>query len=185
MPYGVDGKISFIDASGNIASANYSTTDTAIQPSGAVRLNIKRIDCTKYGNGRLITFINKFGVIQDLWFNKKRTDDLSVKRDSYDTNIILSSTSAVNYNTYNPSSVVQDVTSKKSLTLNTGFLKEEYNEVIRELFQSEDVWIRENNKTLPVKIKDSDFTYKTHLNDKLVNYTIQFQYAFDSINAIR
>ena len=53
------------------------------------------------------------------------------------------------------------------------------------LFQSENVWIRENNQTLPIKIKDSSFTYKTHLNDKLVNYTVQFEYAFDGINNIR
>ena len=100
-----------------------------------------------------ISFINKFGAIQDLYFNKKRTDDLSVKRDSFDTSTISSSTSGVSYNTYDPTSIVQDVASKKSLTLNTGFLKEEYNEVMRQLFQSEDIWIRENNKTLPSKSK--------------------------------
>ena len=49
---------------------------------------------------------------------------------------------------------------------------------MRQLFQSEDVWIRDENKTLPVNIKDSDFTYKTHLNDKLVNYTVKFEFAF-------
>jgi len=168
-----------------IESVNTSASTYSAATSSAIETVYPIYTCEpKYTNYK-ISFINKFGAIQDLWFNKKRTDDLSVKRDSFDTNIISSSTSAVNYNTYNPSSIVQDVTSKKSLTLNTGFLKEEYNEVIRELFQSEDVWIRENNKTLPVKIKDSDFTYKTHLNDKLVNYTVQFEYAFDSINTIR
>ena len=62
VPYGVDGKISYIDTSGNISSANYNTTDTAIEPTGAPRLKINRIDCTKYGDGRKITFINKFSL---------------------------------------------------------------------------------------------------------------------------
>ena len=74
---------------------------------------------------------------------------------------------------------------KKSITLNTGFLKEEYNETIRQLMQSEDIWITEGTTTLPVAVKDSSFTYKTKLNDKLVNYTVQFDYAFDGINSVR
>ena len=45
------------------------------------------------GNKYTNSFINKFGAIQDLYFNKKRTDELSVKRDSFDTSTISSSTS--------------------------------------------------------------------------------------------
>ena len=62
---------------------------------------------------------------------------------------------------------------------------EEYNEVIRQLLSSEDIWIVEDNKTIPILVKDSNFTYRTHLNDKLVNYTIEFEYAFSGINTIR
>ena len=96
------------------------------------------------------------------------------------TNVVVSKIEVVSQNTSS-----QDVTSRKSLTLNTGFLKEEYNETIRQLMQSEDVWIRDGNITLPVSVKDSSFSYKTHLNDKLVNYTVQFDYAFDGINSVR
>ena len=73
----------------------------------------------------------------------------------------------------------------KSITLNTGFLREEYNETIRQLLQSENIWIREDNQTLPILVKDSNFQYKTSVNDKLVNYTINFEFAFDGINNIR
>ena len=142
------------------------------------------LDCRKYDNYK-ISFVNKFGAIQDLWFNKKRTDELSVQRDSYNTSTIFSSTSSVNYNSYNPTTIVQDVTSQKSITLNTGYLKEEYNETIRQLMQSEDIWITEDGDTVPVAVKDSSFTYKTHINDKLVNYTVTFDYAFDGINTVR
>jgi len=168
-----------------IESVNTLSTSYSIATGTAVETVYPIYTCEpKYTNFK-VSFINKFGVIQDLWFNKKRTDGLQTKRDTFDTSTITSSSSGVDYDTYNPTSIVQDVTSKKSLTLNTGFLKEEYNETIRELFQSENIWVRENNKTLPIKVKDSDFTYKTHLNDKLVNYTVQFEYAFNSINTIR
>jgi hypothetical protein len=50
---------------------------------------------------------------------------------------------------------------------------------------SEDCWIEVNNKTLPVNITSSELAYKTNLNDKLINYTINIEYAFDTINNIR
>jgi len=164
----------------NTSSSSYnSETGSATETVYPVFL-----DCSKYINYK-ISFINKFGAVQDLYFNKKRTDSFAAKRDNYTTSTIKSSSTAVLYNQYNPTSIVQDLSVKKSITLNTGFLREEYNEVMRQLFQSEDIWIREENKTVPVNIKDSSFTYKSQLNDKLVNYTVQFEYAFDGINNIR
>ena len=168
-----------------IESVNTSATSYSVATGTAIETVYPIYTCEPKYTQYKISFINKFGAIQDLYFNKKRTDELSVKRDSFDTSTISSSTSGVSYNTYSPASIVQDVASKKSIVLNTGFLKEEYNEVMRQLFQSENIWIRETNKTLPIKIKDSSFTYKTHLNDKLVNYTVQFEYAFDGINNVR
>ena len=175
------------DANSLIKYISITGTFTKIEITSASKTEtifVNYLDCSKYENYK-IAFINKFGAIQDLWFNKKRTDALNVKRDSFDTSTIYSSTTALNFNTYDATSIVQDVTSKKSLTLNTGYLKEEYNETIRQLMQSENVWIVENGNSYPVSIKDSSFNYKTHLNDKLVNYTVQFEYAFNSINSVR
>lgn len=73
----------------------------------------------------------------------------------------------------------------EKLTLNTGFYPEEYNEVFKQMQLSEDCWIEVNNKTLPVNITSSELAYKTNLNDKLINYTINIEYAFDTINNIR
>ena len=55
---------------------------------------------------------------------------------------------------------------------------------------SEYVWLRKKNyaetlKTIPVKIVTSSFTKKTKLNDKLIEYTIQFEQANDYINNVR
>jgi hypothetical protein len=38
---------------------------------------------------------------------------------------------------------------------------------------------------VPLSIKTKNQTRKTKLNDKLINYTIDFDYAFDYINNIR
>ena len=166
--------------SGNTSSSTYSSiTSTSKETIYPIFV------CdTKYTNHK-VSFINKFGAIQDLYFNKKRQDRLSVKKDNFVTSTIRSTTSSATYDTFTPSNVVQDVASTKSITLNTGYLRDEYNETIRQLLQSENIWIRESNKTLPILVKDSNFQYKTSLNDKLINYTINFEYAFDGINNIR
>jgi hypothetical protein len=57
--------------------------------------------------------------------------------------------------------------------------------VFRQLLLSDKVWIEINSQTLPVNIASSSLQFKTQLNDKLINYTIDVDYAFDKINNIR
>jgi len=37
----------------------------------------------------------------------------------------------------------------------------------------------------PVVIKSQDLVYKTGVNDKLTQYTMEFEFAYDKINNIR
>ena len=69
--------------------------------------------------------------------------------------------------------------------MNTWFVKENMNQTIEELFFSENVWIRYEGKTLPINPSSKSLQYKTVLNDKLINYTVDFEFAFDKINNIR
>ena len=55
---------------------------------------------------------------------------------------------------------------------------------------SQQIWIDENianNQTSvnPVIIKTSDVEFKTSVNNKVVNYTIEFEFANDKIQDIR
>ena len=60
-----------------------------------------------------------------------------------------------------------------------------YQQNIEELFLTENVWIRYENKTLPIIPKTKSLAFKTSLNDKLINYTIEFEFAFTKINSVR
>ena len=40
-------------------------------------------------------------------------------------------------------------------------------------------------EVVPVMVASSDLTYKTSLNEKLIEYTIEFEDAFDYINNVR
>jgi len=78
---------------------------------------------------------------------------------------------------------------KESITLSSGFLSEEYNEVFKQMMLSEKAWVTNVvdsvEQVLPINVKTGDITYKTSLNDKLVQYTIEFDNSYDTINNIR
>ena len=40
-------------------------------------------------------------------------------------------------------------------------------------------------EVIPVKVKTSSMTFKTSVNDRLIEYTIDFEEAYDYINNIR
>ena len=130
-----------------------------------------------------ITFANKYGAFQDLYFFKKTTESLSISDETFKRNIVTNTAST--YSTSEGQSSRYNVNGKTKLALNTGFVKEDMNQTIEELFLSENVWIRYENKTLPVLPGSKSLQFKTVLNDKLINYTIDFDFAFDKINNIR
>ena len=130
-----------------------------------------------------ITFVNKYGAFQDLYFFKKTAESTNVTDETFKRNTIANSTST--YQTYEGQRQRYNVNSQSSLSMNTGFIKEDMNQTIEELFFSENVWIRYEGKTLPVLPVSKSLQYKTVLNDKLINYTVDFEFAFDRINNVR
>ena len=134
-----------------------------------------------------VTFVNKFGAFQDLIFFKKSIDKTSVKGESYKSSIFDLAT--LTYKTYQHQLTQFMVQGSDSITMNTGFLPEDYNQVIEQLMLSEQVWatfVTDTEELIrPLVPKTKSFTHKTHLNDKLINYTIDFDIANNKINNIR
>ena len=150
-------------------------------------INVKTIDECRY-EPKKITFVNKFGVLQDMYFFKKMVEKMTSKRESYKSNI-LNLQQSDGYNIYEHTKRDFNITANESMTLSSGFLSESYNEVFKQLMLSEKVWITNRTDTseqvLPINIKTSDITYKTSLNDKLVEYTIEFDNSYNVLNDIR
>ena len=127
----------------------------------------------------ILKFVNKFGVLQDIYFFKKSSLTMTTKEEKYKSNILVDGS----YSTNNHQSKILTKQGNERLTLNSGFYPEDNNEVFRQLLLSETVWIGEDE--LPCNIVNSSFQFKTQLNDKLINYTLEIEYAFDKINNIR
>jgi hypothetical protein len=158
---------------------------TVTNSSGVETINTDILEECKY-EPKKVTFVNKFGTLQDMYFFKKSVEKMNVKKESYKSNILNSS------NGYSSSNHVYrdfNVVGKESITLSSGFLSEEYNEVFKQMMLSEKVWVtnvvNSVEQVLPINVKTSNITYKTSLNDKLVEYTFDFDNSFNVINDIR
>ena len=148
-------------------------------------VDVVTLDECKY-EPKKVSFINRWGALQDLWFFKKSVESMNVEKESYKSNIL--GYDGI-YSTSNHVNRDFNVVGKESVTLSSGFLDEEYNKVFKEMMLSEKVWItnvtESGEQVLPINVKTGDITYKTSLNDKLVQYTIEFDKSFDTINNIR
>ena len=143
-------------------------------------IKIDNIDECKYTPYKL-TFINKFGAYQDIWMFKNSKLAMNTNEEKYKSNILTNGT----YQTYDPQIKLLTKNGNQTLTLNSGYYPENNNEVFKQLFLSEKVWIEYKEQTLGVNIENKNINYKTSVTDSLINYTIDFSFAFDTINNIR
>ena len=65
---------------------------------------------------------------------------------------------------------------KKEIVLNTNWITEKQSKSLTDLFDSPLIWIYENNKYIPLSIKDTAYSIKTKKVDKLFNYSITCEY---------
>jgi len=149
-----------------------------------------------------ITFVNRWGAMQDLFFFKKSVDSLESRSESFNRsifearNVVLSPPESgtdcdesITYNTYSTTAHAKktfNANATESVLLNSGFVNELMNPYFEELMVSEYIWLTDSSDNIyPVNLKESSFTKKTGLNDRLINYTMNFEKAFDLVNNIR
>ena len=178
VPDGVSGYIPEFSGTG-FTYYPFITTDTTKNINGRV-YKINRVCELKYENYK-ITFVNKFGAFQDIYFFLVRKDSTNVSSEKYKRHVLTGDGS---FNTALHSEATFNVKAKDKLTMNTTFVDESYNDVLSELMTSEKIWITEGSQVLPIRITTTTLDRKTSLNDKLIQYTLNFEYAFDKINNI-
>lgn len=121
------------------------------------------------------TFINRYGGWQFLTFFKANTQAINVT--SKDYNLLPSS---IDYNPLQGQKKRFNHQGKQSIKCNTGWVDENYSELIQDLLLSEVVLL--DNK--PAIVKSQSFDVKTHLKDKNINYEIEFEFNYGLINDV-
>ena len=77
-----------------------------------------------------------------------------------------------------------NVNGNTKIKVSSGFVDEGNNEAFKQLLLSERVWFYINSEFIPVNVASTSLEYKTKLNDKLINYEIDFDYAYNEINNV-
>lgn len=121
------------------------------------------------------TYVNRYGGWQFLTFFKANMQ--SIEATSKEFNMLPS---AVNYNVLQGQKKRFNQQGKQTIKCNTGWVTENYFELIQDLLLSDTVLL--DNK--PVVVKSQSSEYKTSLKDKNINYEIEFEYSFGLINDV-
>lgn len=121
------------------------------------------------------TFINRFGGWQYLTFFKANSQGIDVK--SKDYNLLPSS---IDFNPLQGIKKRFNFQGTQKIKCNTGWVDENYSELIQDLMLSEVVLL--DNK--PAIVKSQSFDIKTHLKDKNINYEIEFEFNYGLINDV-
>jgi hypothetical protein len=131
----------------------------------------------KYDVYRL-AWLNEYGGWDYLNFPKASERSVDVKREMYlkDSSNWMTAGTASNYarQPWNLGEVAYGVESRDTLTLNSMFLDEAYNDAFKSLMQSREVYVQQDN-WLPVQVRSSQFVYKTGLNGQMVQFSISIQ----------
>ena len=138
----------------------------------------------KYTDGT-IYFVNKYGMWDFINFFKKssKTTDKTSKeyqgtRTSYDAAMLQSELSKPHYQKY----LTQG---REKVRVTTGYQDESLSILMNELLLSESILLQiGDERPLPVNLVDTSMPYKTGLNDGLISYDINFEYAHNKINTL-
>jgi hypothetical protein len=123
-----------------------------------------------------LDFVNKFGAWQREWFFKTSNDSLGIENTEYN----LMQTRYPNYSTLEGQRAVFNANGKKMIRVNTDWVSESFKEVIQQLMLSERILI--NKK--PAKLNTKNTELFKSINTKLINYQLEFEFAYDVINSV-
>jgi len=125
-------------------------------------------------------FKNKFGFWQTIPFNK--LSKKSIDFDNSDYTGLIANYGEYGLNQHEKKSFL--VNGKEKITVNTDFINENYNILFIELMLSEFIYLEQNGIILPVNLLKKSFEKKTKLNNKLIQYSMEFEYSFKLMNTI-
>jgi len=152
---------------------------TYITTGGGEPLNLLTINSTlicepKY-TPKVVWFINRFGGRQPLTFFKAdaQTYEMQNVKHKLMPEFVNYNASVGQYQQFN-------FNGKQTIRMNTGYVPENYSELMQDLLLSEKILIGDK----PVIIKSQNMQIKTSLNDKVINYEVEFEYNYNLMNSV-
>jgi len=147
-----------------------------------------------------VAYISKYGTWNYATFFKRSEETINVTKDEFRTITGNVQNGEYTYGLHNPVYKKYNTNGKRRLTLNSGFVAEEFKDVMEQLLLSEYVLVVTSDKRTVVK-SGSTYTYtagngavavnvatnsvtkKKSVNEKLIQYSLDLEYAFDELNS--
>jgi len=130
-----------------------------------------------------VSFINRYGVADFITFFKVSTEQGSFTNESYKKSIYQDgftspSTQVGQYQDFNTNS-------RNTITMNTGWVEQDYADVVEDILMSESVAILLNGTWMAANPQRGSVDYQKEVNQKMINYTLSFDVAFNERTLIR
>jgi len=176
LPCGVTNLTAWLDSVGEpLIYVNYY--DLNLKDKDGTTLDTRRFypQCEARYTPSVMQFVNKNGVWESVTFFKRSEETIDASGDQYRKSIGSSSASGFSYSTTNPLYQRYNVNGRKRFTLNTGWVGEDYKNIIEQMLISERVMLDD----VPVNVSTQNITLQKSVNDRNINYTIEVEEAFD------
>ena len=162
-------------------------TDTfSVQPySGSTALgssiNFTKACLQKYPNIR-IKWKNRYGQFDYYNFLLVNRQGFQSTKRTYQPQLGSWQGTSLSYNSYDSSNLNYLSDSKQTLSVNTDYLDDSYNDILKQLLVSDEIyWVYESTASTetvrPITIKTDSVVFKTGVNDKLVQYQFDFDWG--------
>jgi len=170
--------------SGTIVSTEFNVFENNALYDTLLYTCILTPECEQKYNPLALDFVNRLGGKQTMTLFKNSTQTINVKSSDYNTNNFTN-----NYPTYNKYIGQKRIFNKngtKTIKCNTGWFKESDNVNIQDVFLSELLYLTSADGTIDaaVTLRNSSQQIKTHLNNKVINYELEFEIASSLINNV-
>ena len=129
-------------------------------------------------------FVNKFGFWDSFSFLKKSMTQMSTTESKYKRNIGEVVDNAYTYNLNAAQKQRYNVNGSKSIIVNTGFVNESFSLLLEEIMLSESIVLIIDDVFTPVTIQTNQVEFKKSVNDKLINYALTFDFAYNELNDV-
>jgi hypothetical protein len=157
-----------------VSDGTFAPSIVLTQEDVFLNLKVEQVCEPKY-TPVVCTFINRYGGWQYLTFFKSNSTAIETKGNDYKL-----MPASFNYNPLRGQKHTFNTDGMQTIKANTGWVEENYSELIKDLMLSETILL--DGK--PVILKTKSTALKTGLNDKNINYEIEFEYAFSLINNV-
>ena len=138
------------------------------------------INCVqKYPNVR-IKWKNKYGQFDYFNFYGSSATTFGTAQKVYQPQIGSWTSSTLSYQKYETGIRNYTVDDNQTITVNTQFIPQDYNDIIKQLLVSDEIyWVYDERQDLvrPLSIINNNMRFKTGVVDKLIQYTFTFNFG--------